>query len=393
MSSRRFGLLLAPLVSGIVLASTLLSAANAQDVIKVGVITTLTGPAAPWGIAMASGVQMAAKEVNDKGGLKVGTKSYRIEVIAYDEQYKAGVAISAAQRLISQDGARFIIGPLSSAGTLAVRDILQQNKIIAIATPFTRKALDPSAPFLFRMFSTPVEYSKPIVHWLKENLPADVRRVVIVNPNDETGWDSQDLLSSAYPQEGFTIVGKELFERALRDFQPILTKLLAVKPDIIEMGTAAPATAGLIVRQARELGYKGRFVKIGGPGPREIVEAAGKEAAEGVINYMYTDTTNPSYQRMAEEFKKEHGHDANDLLPIPYDAMRILMAAIQNAGTATDTEKVRQSIAKVTPFKSVLGDTIRLGGKESYGIDTQFLTPAYIGVIKDGKIPVMHQVH
>lgn len=366
--------------------------ANAQETIKIGVISALTGPAAPWGLALEAGVKMATEEANAKGGLDVAGKKYKLEVISYDEQYKAAVAVSAARRLIDQEQAHFIFGPLSSAGTLAVRDILQQNKVISIMTGFSRKALDANAPYMFRMFSTPVEFADPLVKWLQGNMPKDVKKVVILNPNDETGWDSTDVLKTAYAKYGFNVLGTELYERSVKDFQPVLIKLLTLQPELIELGTSAPATAGLLVRQARELGYKGRFSKIGGPGPREIVQAAGKEAAEGVINYMYTDTTNPIFQRMAEAYQKSHGHEMNDLVPISYDAARLLLAAIQKAGAVTDTDKVRAAIPQLVPFKTTLGGTVSLGGKEAYGVDTQFVTPAYVGEIKDGSIRTMHQV-
>jgi hypothetical protein len=83
------------------------------------------------------------------------------------------------------------------------------------------------------------------------------------------------------------------------------------------------------------------------------------------------------------------GHEMNPLLVNWYDGAHILMAAIQAAGTITDTDKVRQSFAKVLPYKSVLGGTIRLGGKDLYGIDNAFLTPNYIGVIKNGSVVVV----
>jgi len=382
----RLGSLVASLVGGIMLASAWLPSADAQDVLKIGVVGPLTGPGAQWGLAQAGGVQIAAKEVNDKGGLKVGNKTYRIEVIAYDEQYKATIAVSAMQRLISQDGVRFIFGPLSSAGTLAVMDIVQESKVIAISGAYSRKALDKTKPYMFRVYSTPAEYAQPIIDWLKKNLRTDVRRVAIINPNDETGWDSDNLLSGTYSKNGYTVVAKELYERSVRDYQPLLTKILAEKPDIVELGTTPPASAGLVVRQARELGYKGHFVKIGGPGPRQIIEGAGKEAAEGVINYMMADEQNAGYGRLATEYKKMTGNDMNSIFVPWYDGAYILMASLQSAGTVTDTDKVRQSFAKVLPFKSVLGGNVRLGGNESYGIDNQFFTPSYIGIIKNGDV-------
>ena len=132
--------------------------AFAQDTLKLGVIGPMTGPGAQWGLAAAGGVQIAAKEMNDKGGLKVGDKTYRIEVIPYDEQYKAAVAISAMQRLVNQDGVKFVFGPVSSAGTLAVMDISKDTKTIGITGAYSSKALDPSNPYMFRVYSVASDF-------------------------------------------------------------------------------------------------------------------------------------------------------------------------------------------------------------------------------------------
>lgn len=377
---------IASLVGGVMLAAAGLPPAGAQEVLKIGVIGPMTGPGAQWGLAAAGGVQIAAKEVNDKGGLRVGGKTYRVEVIAYDEQYKAAVAISAMQRLVNQDGVKFVFGPVSSAGTLAVMDIVKETKTLAFTGAYSRKALDPANPYMFRVYCVATDFAQPMVNWLKKNTKGDLKRVAIVNPNDETGWDSDKLLSDTYTKSGYTVVAKELYERSVRDYQPVLTKILAERPDIVDLGTAPPASAGLIVRQARELGYKGHFIKIGGSGPRQIIEGAGKAAAEGVINYIPADEQNPGYRRLAADYRKMSGNEMNPLLVNWYDGAYILMAAIRVAGTVSDTEKVRQSFAKALPYKSVLGGTIRLGGKETYGIDNQFLTPNYIGIIKDGDV-------
>jgi branched-chain amino acid transport system substrate-binding protein len=363
--------------------------AFAMDTLKVGVIGPMTGPGAQWGLAAAGGVQIAAREVNAKGGLKVGSKTYQVEVIPYDEEYKAAVAISAMRRLVSQDGVKFVFGPVSSAGTLAVMDIVKETKTIGITGAYSSKALNPSNAYMFRVYSVASDFAQPMVKWLKKSLPANVKRVAIINPNDETGWDSDKMLAQLYKQYGYTVAGKELYERSVRDYIPILTKMLAEKPDLFDLGTSPPGSAGLIVRQVRELGYKGYIVKIGGSGPGQIIQAAGKEAAEGVINYLPADQESPGYKRLAAEFKKMSGNEMNPLLVNWYDGANILMAAIQAAGTTTDTDKVRLAFAKALPHKSVLGGTIRLGGKDLYGIDNAFLTPNYIGVIKNGDVAVM----
>ena len=358
-------------------------AALAADTVKIGVISALTGPGAPWGIAAAEGPRIAADEINAQGGLDVGGKKLKVEVVAYDDQYKTADAVAAFNRLVNQDGVKFVI-ILSSAGTMALREAVMDNKVLGFSSAYTRKALDKSNPYMFRLYSTPHEYVPSMVDWLKANHPT-AKRVAIINPNDETGWDQTELGERVFKEKGFEVVGKELYERALRDFQPTLTKLMAYKPDIIELGGTPPATAGLIVRQARELGYTGLIFKTGGAGPRDIVAAAGAQASEGLINMLYADPNNAGYKRIAAAYEKRTGHVPNEILVAYYDGARAMLAAISKAGTADDTAKVAAALATAMPIESVQGDKLSLGGKQAYGADLQIETVNYIGIIKGGQ--------
>ena len=236
------------------------AAVTAQtETLKIGVLSSLTGPGAAWGLAQDGGMKIVAAEVNAKGGLKVGNKTYKIEVISYDDEYKVAPAVSGATRLIEQDKVHVVMGPLSSAAVLAVKPLYEKNKILAFIGAYTDKALDKDTVYTYRGWPTQVEYAGQIVTWLKKNRPA-LKTFAQLEPNDETGWASQKLLQARYEGAGYKKVSSELFERSLKDFQPVLTRILATKPDIIEMGTTPPGTAGLVVRQARELGFKGQFV-------------------------------------------------------------------------------------------------------------------------------------
>jgi branched-chain amino acid transport system substrate-binding protein len=78
------------------------------------------------------------------------------------------------------------------------------------------------------------------------------------------------------------LTAKEFFERDRVDFVPLLTRMLARGIDTVELDGNSPSTAGLIVKQARELGCKGRFVRTGGPATAEILSVAGKDSSEGI---------------------------------------------------------------------------------------------------------------
>jgi branched-chain amino acid transport system substrate-binding protein len=360
------------------------AAVTAQtDTLKIGVVSALSGPGSEWGLAQDGSVKIAAMEVNAKGGLKVGNKTYKIEVISYDDQYKAALAVTAATRLIEQDKVKIIVGPMGSAATLAVKPLFEQNKILAIIGAYSEKALDKDTKYSFRGFPTTIEYGTQIVAWLKKNRPG-LKTVAELEANDETGWASQRLLKGYYENEGYKFVSSELFERNLKDFQPVLTRILATKPDIIELGSIPSATAGLIVRQARELGFKGQFVKIGGPGVPQLVAAAGKEFSEGLIGYTAADVTEKYYKDLEAKYAKVLKPPMGEFVVYFYDQVNMLLNAIQAAGTVEDTDKIAAQLEKATPYKGVQG-TIRWGGMKEYGVNHQILTPVYIGTIKNGE--------
>jgi len=358
-----------------------LAGANAET-IKIGVIAALTGGGAPWGLAAAEGPRIVANEINAKGGLDVGGKKYTIEVIAYDDQYKTAEAIAAYNRLVNQDGVKYMI-IMGSAATMALKQNVEDDKVIALTAAYTSKALDKNSKYMIRLYSAPDDYVPSFIAWMKANVAG--RRVVVVNPNDETGWDQTNLSERVFKENGFEVLGHELFERSQKDFQPMLTKIIAMKPDVIELGGTSPATAGLIVRQARELGYDKLFSKTGGAGPKDIVASAGVKAAEGTINMLYADPSNEGFKRIAAAYKAARGQDANEILVPFYDSANVLLAAIQKAGTVDDTAKIVAAFGKALPMKSIQGDELKLGGMKNYGVDAQIMSVNYIGAIRNGE--------
>lgn len=360
------------------------SPAMAQtEVLKMGVVSALTGPGSEWGLAQDGALKIAAAEANAKGGLKVGNKTYKLEVVSYDDQYKAALSVSGATRLIEQDKVKFVFGPMGSAALLAVKPLYEKNKTLAVIGAYTEKALDKDTKYSYRGFPTQTEFAGPIAKWVKANRP-NLKTVAQLEPNDETGWASQRLLKADYETAGFQIVSSELVERSVKDFQPVLTRILALKPDIIELGTTPPGTSGLIVRQAREMGFKGQFVKIGGPGVPQIVAAAGKEFAEGLICYAAADTTTKAYKDLEAKYAQVLKPPMNEFTVYFYDMARMLLEAIQRAGTVDDTDKVRAEFEKLSPFSGIQG-SVRWGGMDSYGSNHQIITPVFVGMIKNGE--------
>ncbi|CAN5304202.1 ABC transporter substrate-binding protein [soil metagenome] len=353
----------------------------AQETLKIGAVVTLSGAGAAWGQAMKNAAEVAADKVNATGGLEVGGKKYKVVVVPYDDKYQAGEAMTVATRLVFDDEVKYIIGPTGSAAAVAIQPVTEKNKVIIMTMAFTPKAISADKPFSFRPLATTVEFSQPQIDWVVKTY--GVKKVGSLFPNDETGQTVARDLDAAYKKAGAAITEAEFFERDRVDFVPILTRVLARGVDTIELNGNSPTTAGLIVKQARELGFTGRFIRTGGPATPELVNVAGKAAVEGMIVHAPIDPALPSTKAYLDAYQAKYKAVANGFSPSFYDATNMLFESMRRAGTVTDTTKVRAELEKLSNFPGALG-SLSWTGKASYGIDHQLSIPFYVAEVKDG---------
>jgi branched-chain amino acid transport system substrate-binding protein len=368
----------AALAAGLMLSFSV----HAQDTLTLGALVTLSGPGAAWGQGMKNAAELAADKVNQAGGLEVGGKKYQVRIVPYDEKYQANEAMTAANRLVFDDKVKYIIGPVGSASALAIQPITEKNKVMIMTLGFTTHALKPDNPYTFRPNVTTVEISRPQIEWLVKS--QGIKKVGVLFPNDETGQQAARDLEPAYKNAGAELATKEFFERDRVDFVPILTRMMARGIDTIELGVNSPATAGMIVKQARELGFDGRIVRAGGPATQDIVNVAGKESTEGMFVHTPINPDLDSVKAYIELYNNKYKTPMNGFSPSFYDGTNMLFEAMRRAGTVDDTDKVRAELEKISDFPGVLGQ-LNWTGKKVYGIDHQLNVPFYIAEVKDGK--------
>lgn len=357
------------------------SAAQGQETLKLGALVTLSGAGAAWGQGMKNAAEVAADQVNEAGGLDVGGKKYRVQVVAYDDKYQANEAVTVANRLVFEDKVRYIVGPVGSAPVLAIQPITEKNKVILLTLGFTAKALAADKPYTFRPNVTTAEVSQPQIDWLVKS--QGLRKVGALFPNDETGQQIALDLEAAYKKAGAALSAKEFFERDRVDFVPLLTRMMARGIDAIELDGNSPATAGLIVKQARELGFEGRIVRTGGPATQEIVNVAGKQAAVGMLVHTPIDPQLAATKAYADRYAAKYKHPMNGFSPAFYDGTQMLFEAMRRAGSVEDTERVRVELEKLDGFEGALGK-LSWTGRAMYGIDHQLNAPFYVAEVKDG---------
>lgn len=359
--------------------------ASAQT-LKLGVLATLSGAGTAWGMAMQGAAELAAEDVNSKGGLEVGGKKYKVEIVAYDDHYKAADALTAFNRMVFDDSIKFVVGPLGSAPALALLPVSTENKVITMTMAFTPKALSAEYKYSFRPVIPSDVFSDPQIKWVVQKLGA--KKIGGLFPNDESGQQVGAANEAAYEAVGAKFVAKEFFERERVDFVPLLTRVLAKGIDAFELNGNAPQTAGLLVKQLRELGFKGPIIRTGGDATADILKVAGKDATENVYVHQPINTESPAIQEYTKRFEAKYKIPLNAFSPFFYANVQMVFAAMQKSGTVTDSDKVREAMRGLKDFETVLGK-VNWIGEAQWKSNQQLDAPFYVALLKGGAAQVV----
>ena len=364
----------------------------ADKTLKIGVLGPLSGGAASYGVELVRGAEIRTDEINHAGGLKVGSDTYKIELISYDHKAGAADAATAANKLVFQDKVQYIIGNAVGATCNAVQTVTEPQKVVFAFVCWGTKNLGPDKPYSFRSMLSQWEAAEPFYRWIKDKRPK-IKKVAVISPNDTSGLDTNTAVVKAAKALGFDVIADEYYERGTKDFYPLLTKIIAKQPDMIDVAAAPPGEAGLLLKQAQELGYKGAKGWTASTNPATLVSVSGPEPAEGLwtpINInVKSDFVDARVRRFGQEYEKRYKEVPGAIAVANYAAFDVITKAMQTAGTV-ETEKVLAALTS-RPYDTVWGRLV-IGGKETYGIDRQFLYPLVISEIRGGKSVDIEQV-
>ena len=342
-------------------------------ILKIGALLSLTGPGAFAGLAFQASVDMAVSEVNANGGLTVGDVKYdTIKVVYYDDKYSAAEAVTGIKKLVEVDGVRHVIGPVGSPSMMSIADIVEANKVLVLGAGSIPERIGPSKPHIFAMFPSAKEMQPAVTQWVTESHPEANSWYGIV-PNNDTGWSDITVCLPRLKAAGWTILGWELYDPTTTDFYPMLTKIMAKNPDMIDVGSSSPGAMSLIWKQLGELGYDGLKLSFSGLSPQALLKTAGPEGVrEGVMSWFdyegdkILDTEREFVSRLATFSGRTPGLDFDAFSAMgAYDATLILFDAMIKAET-TDPTKLAAYIQDME-YEAVDG-VVTFGGVKTFGI-------------------------
>jgi branched-chain amino acid transport system substrate-binding protein len=363
--------------------STLPATAFAQSCeMKLGAMGPMSGGAAQWGLAMNSAAELAAAEVNQEGGVKIGGKTCKVVVVPYDSKYTADGAAAGSNAFAAQD-IHLIIGPVGSPEATGIKPVAARNEQVAWNAAYAKNSLEPKYPLMFHIAPGPAVWADAVIKKAKTVFP--MKTVALIAPNDQGGTDIADVDADAYKANDITAT-KEYYQRGTTNFAPIVTRVLASSPDVVDTASSPPGDAGVIIKQLRLAGFNGPVGRLGGPGTDEILRVAG--GIDVVKNFYWFETIptdDPQVRDIDAEYQKLLGKDPVGGTAVWADlpAARMTLKAVSEAGT-DDAKAVAAALLKLPVDDPNIGKGYWTGQKQ-YGIAQELSFPFGIGIIKDGK--------
>ncbi|MEW5724136.1 MAG: ABC transporter substrate-binding protein [Thermodesulfobacteriota bacterium] len=374
-------ILLAGLVSAVLAAPPAARAAEPEKVL-VGGLTALSGPAAPWGVGMQNCWQMVLDDINKQGGFTVNGKKYQWDLVVYDHAFDAAKAVASANRLITRDQVKIIFA-FDGGMIKAYQPISEKAKVISIAWASPGKDyISPQTPYTW-MYGIDCMAAAIFYPWIEKN--TDLKKVALFFPDTWTGHATSEAAKFGLSKTKLEVVFDEFAPGETTDFYPALTRILATKPDLIDCANWDPAVGALLVKQARQLGFKGPMYLVT-PDVPTLKDVAGWENCEGLYFAPYEVEETPAMTAFREAYIQKHG-EQNWLGAIGfafYDWPHWLTEAIEGA-QSFDNDKVNAYL-ETMKTKSIYGEPAYFAGKGFYGVNRMPLYPFAMAQVQKGEI-------
>jgi branched-chain amino acid transport system substrate-binding protein len=327
---------------------------HAQETIKLGAPLALTGPLADAGNKSKQGYDICVSAVNDKGGVNVGGKKMKLELVEYDYQSETNRAVQIVQRLINVDKVPFLLSPYGSGDTKATAVVAERYGIPMIAAAAaTKTVFDQNFQNLFGVLFPNNMITQAEVAYYKKSVP-DLKRVAVLALNSLFPKAIANDLVETAKAEGIDVVFNTIYSPDTSDFSNVLTQIKSLDPDWI-YATGYTQDLILIRRQMADLGMNVKILTMtAGPAYPEFRDNV-KALAENVTtnswwhqNANYTDSfLFGSSLKYNEAFNQRYKRDATYLEAAATASCQTLVMAVEEANS-TSPDAVRKVLHEKT---------------------------------------------
>ena len=328
---------------------------SAQEVVKIGHVGPTSGGIAHLGKDNENGARMAIDELNAKG-VSIGGKKVKFELLAEDDGGDPKQGTAAAQKLVDSKVVG-VVGHLNSGTSIPASKIYSDAGIPQISPSatnpkFTRQGFKTT----FRVVADDVHLGGTLGRYAAKELKG--KSIAVIDDRTAYGQGVADEFEKGVKGAGGKTVAREFTNDKATDFTAILTNLKAKKPDIVFFG-GMDAVAGPMIRQMKQLGIKAKFMGGDGICSGELPKLSGGAMDDGQVVCAEAGGVEGEQKKGMEDFKArfktKFNADVQIYAPYVYDALNVMVAAMEKAGSS-DPAKYLPVLAKTAGYKGVTGN-------------------------------------
>ena len=336
----------------LILGSTSISFSKVVgDKIILGAAVSLTGKYSTNGKHTQNGYNMAVERINSMGGVKVGGKTYKFDIIYYDDESNSGRAAQLAERLIKQDGVHYMLGPYSSGLTKAMAPVTEENKIPMVeANGASRSLFTKGYKYLFAVLSPANQYLEVAIDLAVEKNGGKPVNIAMAFEQDAFSQDVRLGIVDAAKRTGSKIIIDDKLPKELNDMAATLAKVKATKPDVLVVSGHSKG-ALTAIRQIAEMKVDVPMLAMTHCDASKLAKQHGKNseyalcAAQWHKELSYKDDYFGNGLKFDKDFNALYGYAPPYQAAESAAALLVYKDAFERANS-TDKEKVRDALAK-----------------------------------------------
>ena len=336
----------------LVLSSASISLAKVVgDKIILGAAVSLTGKYSTNGEHTKNGYNFAVERINSMGGVKVGGKTYKFDIIYYDDESNSGRAAQLAERLIKQDGVQYMLGPYSSGLTKAIAPVTEENKIPMVeANGASRSLFTKGYKYLFAVLSAANQYLEVAIDLAVEKNGGNPVKIAMAFEQDAFSQDVRIGVVEAAKRTGSKIIIDDKLPKELNDMAATLAKVKATKPDVLVVSGHSKG-ALTAIRQIAEMKVDVKMLAMTHCDASKLAKQHGKNseyalcAAQWHKSLSYKDEFFGDGMKYDKEFKAQFGYAPPYQAAESSAALLVWKDAFERANSL-DKDKVRDALSK-----------------------------------------------
>lgn len=337
------------LAAGFVFFATLLSIGCRQissNEEVLGAVLNLSGDNALWGQNARKSIDMLTDEINKNGGIN----GKHLRIIYEDSRGDPMTAISGFRKLVDINRVPAVLGDMLSSTTLAMAPLANETKTVLIGISCSSPAVTTAGPYVYRVWPSDLYEGHAFADWAYNT---GIRSVSIAFINNDYGNGLKSAFASRFRQLGGRVVLEEGYSQITAEVRDLAAKLVQTPADAIYIVGYYEDTA-LVVKELRQIGYKGKLLGTSSSIQQKLIEIAGTAAngfTAALVNDFDLQNLTATQKEFLKNYRARYGEDPDWAATHAGDALEVAVACIRKG--ATDGPEIKACIDHQKTFDGI----------------------------------------